>query len=264
MCSFKPDTLLVDEHRSWLNLFDRQFSQNWENLYKDQPENAMCEAAVRRLLEQNGNRPEPNMMIDGKKRSPDFRCNQADKTFFVEVTCISIEKATSLTGLSHHPEPGFSFSGVGRVTDALFHAAIKKTPQCSNLGYPALVAVGTFHGEASRLCFERMHLALLLTGETLITQNIDATTGGPVGDDYLSTNLRSATFLGTTEDGLMRPARNPVSGMLACGFGCEPPQIRGVLNSKPIHAFDRSLLPSLEFCRLKPGYESGNLMTEWC
>jgi len=262
MICFRPDDLLFREHLSWLDRFDPQFRKNWEKLYWSDPEDAMCEAEVRRLLEKNGNNAEPNETLHGTKRSPDFRCIQAGKDFFVEVTCISMEKATSLTGLNHFPDPGFSFSGVGRVTDKLFHAATKKTPQCSNLGHPALVAVGTFHWQASRLCFERKHLELLLTGETLISQNIDGTTGGPVGDDYLSTNLRSATFLSPKEGGFTH-ARNPVSGILACGFGCEPPRIRGALHPKPIHAFDRSLLPEVEFCRLKPGYEAGTLITEW-
>ena len=162
MNSFEGDCNLVREHRTWLDRFHRQFGQNWENLYQSELEAAMCEAAVRRLLEQNGNNVEPNETLDGKVRSPDFRCTQAGKSFFVEVTCISIEKATKLTGSSYLPPPEFFFSGVGRVTDGIFRAAIYKTPQCSDLGQPALMAVGTFHWQASHLCFERKHLAVAL------------------------------------------------------------------------------------------------------
>lgn len=259
MCGFQRDPNLVREHLSWLDRFAPQFGKNWQKLAS---EPAMCEAAVRRLLEQNGNKVEPNETLDGKERSPDFRCTQAGKLFFVEVTCISIEKATKLTGLKYFPNQGFPLSGIGRVTDTIFQAAIKKAPQCSHLGQPALMAVGTFHWQASRLCFMHQHLTLLLTGETRIAQDIDTTTGDPVGDDYLSTNLRAAAFF-TPKDAVLGHARKPVSGILACGFGCEPPQIRGALHPNPIHTFDRSLLSKVEFCRLKPGYEVGNLTTEW-
>ncbi len=223
----------------------------------------MCEAAVRRLLEQNGNDVEPNETLDGSKQSPDFRCIQGDKLFFVEVTCISKEKTTEQTRLNHLPKPGFSYQGFVGLTDSIFHAAKEKTPQCSYLDQPALVAVGTFHWQASNLCFERMNLELLLTGQTFLSQKIDTSTGGPVGDEYLSTKLRSATFLSPQPDGYMRSARNPVSGILACGFGCEPPKVRGALHPEPVHVFDRKLLANLEFCRLRPEYKGGLLSAEW-
>ena len=254
---------LFCEHRSWLKRFGPQFGKNWEKLGRHDPEAAMCEAAVRRLLEQNGNDVEPNETLDGTKQSPDFRCAQAGELFFVEVTSISIEKATALTGLKHLLTAGKTFSWDGRLTDAIFHAAIKKTPQCSNLAQPALVAVATFHSKASYLCFERKHLELLLTGETSISQNIEATSGGPVGDAYLSTELRSATFLSPEKGGKMRHARNPVSGILACGFGCDPPTIRCALHPQPVHVFDRNLIPKVECCRLRPGYQRGRLTAEW-
>lgn len=257
------DSTLLGEHRSWLNRFNPQFGKNWEKLRWHDPEAAMCEAAVRRLLEQNGNNVEPNETLDGTKQSPDFRCTQADKLFFVEATSISMEKATELTGLAHLPDSGFSFSFYGRVTDAIFRAAIAKTPQCANLGQPAVVAVGTFHFPASHLCFERKHLELLLTGETSISNNIDTATGSPVGDAYLSTKLRSATFLSPEKGGNMRHARNPVSGILACGFGCDPPTIRCAMHPQPVHAFDRNLIPKVECCRLRPGYHAGRLAAEW-
>lgn len=258
--SFTDD--LYREHRLWLTGFDPQVGKNWEKLEQQNPEAAMCEAAVRRLLEINGNLVEPNESLDGTKQSPDFRCTQSGNSFLVEVTSITKEKATVLTGLNHIPTSNY-YSGVGSLTDAIFHAAKSKTPQCSNQGLPTLVAIGTFHFQASNICFERMHLEQLLTGETSISQRIDITTGGPAGDAFLSTELRSATFLSPEKNGSMRHARSPISGILTCGFGCIPPKVRCALHPRPIHALNRFLIPKIECCQLCSGYDKGTFVVEW-
>jgi hypothetical protein len=258
---FCPQTGLVREHHAWLRGFDRSHTGDWDYLLADNPEAALCEAAVRRILEQNGNVVEPAARLHGSRRSPDFRCGQARKTFFVEVTCISIERATERTGLAHRPHH-FDFAGVGRLSDAIFHECRRKTPQCSGLPGPAILAVGTFHWYASYLCFERAEVELLLTGEPLLAQDVEATTGAPVGASYLATKLRSAAFL-RPHGGWMSHARHPVAAILACGLGQDPPTVRCALHPKPVRPFDRALLPGVECCRLLPGYESGRLRTQW-
>jgi hypothetical protein len=261
---FILDASLVLEHRQWLRPFDARHLANWERLLASDPEAAACEAATRRLLEQNGNSVKPNEVLDGSRRSPDFRCDQAGKKFYVEVTCISIDKATEVTGLSPFPPTtsGFTFSGFGRLTDAIFHECINKTPQCADLPHPAVLVVGTFHWQASYLCLERKHLALLLTGETLLTHNINPQTGGPIGDSYVSTGLRSAAFIRPV-NGWMDHARSPVSAIVACGFGCGAPVARCAFHPQPVRQFSRDLIPNVECCRLANGYEGGRLRTEW-
>ena len=258
---FTPDANLVEEHRQWLAGFTAQHLKNWEKLLNANAEAAMCEAEVRRLLQENGNTVEPNEELTGADQSPDFRCTQAGKVFFVEVTCISIDKATQVTGLSDQPD------GKGHyyrpLNDAIFEACRQKTPQCSDTGCPVLVAVGTFHFRASAVCLGKPYLQMLLTGKELISHNIDMRTGEGVGDTYLSTKLYSAAFLRPDESSGLCHARNPVSGMLLCGFGGDPFLVRGVLHPSPVHEFDRALLPKVEFCRLRPGYDSGQLSTEW-
>lgn len=259
---FTPDCNLVGEHRRWLAGFHPQHLQNWGNLLDNDPEAAMSEAAVRRVLQVNGNSVEPCESLEGSRRLPDFRCSQEGKVFFVEVTSISIEKATKVTGVLHKAIDPVA-SGYESLNDAIFDACNKKTPQCSDLEHPALVAVCTHHSEASWICLDRLDLEELLTGDELITRKIDTHTGNPVGDTYISTKLRSAAFLRPQPGGGMRHARNPVSGILLCGLGCHPMEICGVLHPQPIHPFDRSLLPKVAFCRLQAGYESGLLFTEW-
>lgn len=260
---FTPDLNLVQEQRRWLGAFDPQHLRNWEKLLNADAEAAACEAAVRRLLEANGNIVAPNVNLTGSTQSPDFRCTHGGRVFYVEVTCISIEKATEITSLPPLPAGTHGAQGYGLLNGAFFGSVKQKTPQCSGLDAPALVAVGTFHFQASCICFGEPHLEMLLTGDELITQKINMVTGDPVGDIYLSTKLRSATFLRPDANTGLGHARNPVTGMLLCGFGCEPPEVRGILHPLPVHQFERHLLPNVKFCRLRPGYETGSLSTEW-
>ncbi len=168
---FRPDAILEQQHRTWLKGFDPQYLRNWEKVRNADIEAAMCEAAVRRLLEANGNKVEPNEDLNGSDRSPDFRCTRDEQIFFTEVKNISIEQATEITALSHFPQDGaYSF---GLLNKAIWNVCKEKTPQCARLGYPALVAVGTFHFRASCLCFQKRYVEMLLTGEELITANID-------------------------------------------------------------------------------------------
>lgn len=259
---FRPDSNLVQEHRSWLDAFATQHVRNWEKLLEAGSEAAMCEAAVRRLLQENGNKVIPNEDLSGSIQTPDFRCVQKGKEFFVEVTCISIEIAVEKTLLPSSPH-GATRDYHLNLNRAIFRAVTAKTRQCSRLNAPAIVVVGTFHSKASRICFGKEHLQMLLTGQELITQDINTATGEPVNDLYLSTQLCWATFLRPDESGGMGYARNPVSALVICGFGCKLPEIRGLLHPTPVHVFDPALLSAVEFCRLRAGYESGQLSTEW-
>ena len=253
------DSNLAEEHRRWLAGFDERYLLNWEKL---PPEPAMCEAGVRQILQENGNTVEPAESLTGEAKRPDFSCRQAGKVFFVEVTCISIDKAAEYTGLTDIPSKevrGFSYR---HLNDQIFWACREKTPQCSGLGHPAIVAVCTYHWDASNLCSNRFHLKDLLTGERVITHHLDARTHCPVGETHEVTLLESATFF--RPDGIgWAQARNCVSGIVFCGLGCIPPIVRGVLHPNPAFPLDRKLLPKIEFCRLRPGYESGEMTTEW-
>ncbi len=256
-----PDTNLIEEHSQWLSGFDTQHLRNWEKLLNADLEAAMCEAEVRRLLQGNGNDVEPNEDLTGQNQACDFHCMQGDKGFFTEVTCLSIDRVIKITALPD--EADGKARHYGPLNDAIFEASRKKTPQCADMGQPVIVAVGTFHFQASALCFRKPHLQMLLTGKELITQKINTQTGESVGDIYLSTKLWSATFLRPDQDTGMDHARCPISAMLLCGFGGYPFTVRGVLHPQPVHEFDRAVLPDVEFCRLKDGYESGQLSTEW-
>ena len=250
---FQPDASLADEHRRWLKGFGPQHLINWEKLLNSDPEAAMCEAQIRSLLANSNVDVKPSEDLAGDHKAPDFLCERNKEGFYVEVTCISIDKATNVTGLIHPTTPGSS--GFRPLNDAIFEASRQKTPQCADKDLPCLVAVGTFHFDASCICVQKFHMESLLTGEPLITHDIDTATGQPIGETYETTRLRSATFLRPDREDPMSHARNPISGMLICGLGCHPPNLLGVLHPSPVREFDRRLLPDIEFCRLSDGYE---------
>src|SRR5260370_42420846 len=97
----------------------------------------------------------------------------------------------------------------------------------------------------------------------MMPQNINPAAAGPIGEGCLSTELRSATFLRPDAKSWMGHARNPVSAILACGFGSDSPVARCAFHPQPARTFDRELLADIECCRLALGYENGTLRPEW-
>ena len=220
----------------------------------------MCEASYWAVLQDCGVDVEPNRDLKHRKPSPDFLCRKNGAKFYVEVTCIHIERTTRATELSHMP------SGAGHyklLNAAIFDEVRQKTPQCADLDAPALVAVGTFHCQASCVCIRKWEIGMMLTGDELITRQIDTQTGGAVGETYLSTNLTSAAFLRPSIDAWLEEARLPVSGILVGGFGCSPPSIYGLLHPNPLRPFNRNLLGQIEFCQLQRDDAGGQLSVEW-
>lgn len=258
---FCVDNKTVASHREWLAGYDQQHRADWDRLLNADPEAAICEGHVRMLLADNGCNVQPNVDVTEDGKSPDFICHQDGQPFYVEVTNISIEVATEKTALSH------SASGKAQhyanLNKTIFNECRQKTRQCVGLDYPTLVAVGTQHFQASCLCIQKDHVEMLLTGESLIAWDMDSRLGRAVGEPYQITRLQKSAFVRKDKQGQMEHARCPVSGMLICGFGCEPWNVVGLLHPNPAREFDRRLLPSIEFCRLASGYEAGTMSTEW-
>jgi hypothetical protein len=88
-------------------------------------------------------------------------------------------------------------------------------------------------------------------------------TGTKVGDIFLSTDLRSATFLRPDPINGIGFARSSVSGLLLCGFGILPPRVLGILHPNPARPFDRNLLSDVPFCEVAIDSASGTLSTHW-
>jgi len=123
--------------------------------------------------------------------------------------------------------------------------------------------IATFHFQAGCLCFTEHMAELLLTGRTYITKNFDPELGQSIGETYESTKLELAAFIRPSEIEDLEHSKKTISATLLCSFGTKPISVVGVLHPKPVHPFDRNLLPDVKFCRLADGYETGQLKVEW-
>jgi hypothetical protein len=257
-CTFWDD--LATEHRDWLSSFHPQYLRNWEKVLNAEYEAGLCEAAVRRLLQNHSISVEPNEDLTGSQQQPDFRCTSPDGKFFVEVACLLIDNVTKETGLPHPQETGPRC--YGGLNDLIFKTCKGKTPQCSGMTEPTLVAIGTFHVHAAHACFNKRFANMLLTGETSITFWVDTRIGEAVGDTFQSTQLYSAAFL-RPENKQIADARHPISGILLCRVCSEPPTALGVLHPDAVRPFNRQLLPGIDFGEVQINRTTGHLGTTW-
>jgi hypothetical protein len=256
---------LVSEHRQWLAGFDGQHLKSWQDQFTDNPEAALCEAAVRDVMQGFGFAVEPVADLKGQGpngalRRPDFRCSNRIDAFYVEVANISIAKATEVTNLPH-PEQLGSSRFYGKLTKAVFAKAQGKATQCAQ-DLPTLLAVGTFHAAASRRAMDRFCANSLLTGEPMITWDVDTRTGASVGDTYQSTKLKYASFIKPGDCSIIN-TRTSISGILLCGFGVRPASIIGVLHPEADRAFRPELLPRIPFGEVQIDYEKHQLTAVW-
>ena len=259
--SFVPDSVLREEHQNWLSSFDPRYARNWERLFANDPEAAMCEAAFRRVLEHNGNRVSPNEHLDGQGRAPDFRCEQDTAQFYVEVTCLNVAQVTKRTALQDKPGQAGHYR---LLNDMIFEACSAKVPQCANLDAPALLAIGTWHFSSSVVHVDKHQLGMLLTGQLGMAWSFDAETGSVVGEPEQVTQLWSSAFVQPGPgDSLLKLIRLPLSGLLVGGLDPLHPRLLGILHPQPNRPFRPELLPEVEFGRLAPGYAVGEFGVQW-
>jgi hypothetical protein len=257
---------IVGSHREWLRSFDEVNLVNWDNLFtKDNSEAALCEASTRQLLQELDVNIEP-YPLGGNDRNPDFKCQKDDKLFYVDATCVMKDTATKRSQLDDVPQRQKA-SYYSLLTETYFRKADKKETQFKNLNTPCMVAIGTFHFRAGALCFDKKSAEEILTGKSGVTIQINKATGKAVGEPYNSTSLESAPFLKARkiicDEPLIQLKRQTISAVLLCPFGIQKGKYLGILHPKPYHEFERDLLPDIEFCRLKTGWEEGHLTTEW-
>jgi len=255
----------IKAHRQWLSTFGPERARRWERLLTSNEEAALCEACVRELMEKHVDHVEPAEDLEGG--GPDFLCAVGEARFYVEATCLASDAVTGHTGLSARLDPKAGFRSYDDLTAKVQAAVKKKTPQCSDLDAPCLLAVGTFHFEASGLCGDELHTQHLLTSKTDISMAFDPEVGEFVGDMIPTTDLEYSSVLRGVSSTLAEAERRPISGILLCGFGCEVHgegwPVRGVLHPDSVRPFPRGLLPRIRFCELEPGFERGVLTPKW-
>lgn len=261
--TFNPNTHLIKLFIRWIEQFDNQHARNWAKLYKNDPEAAMCEATFWGALTDCGVQLKPNADLSGEKRQPDLLCRQDGQEFYVEVTCIPIEKATRQTGLEHEIKLGANAQFYSLLNRAIFNKCIKKAQQCSEKDAPCLLAIGTFHGRASASCMRKEYLQDLLTGDPCLTMDFDPVEGKTVGEPYQTTKQKSSSFVRPSGKSVFEYARESISGLLLGGFGCAPPRMYGILHPNPARGFDPGLLPRIPFCELHFDLPRASFFVEW-
>jgi hypothetical protein len=257
--TFVPDTRVKDLFVRWISRFDPWYLKHWKDNFRNDPEGAMCEAMYWSVLEGFGISVEPNDVDSG----PDFLCRKNGQKFYVEVKCLTIAKVTKKATLPHLSQSDIGSRAYGNLNKAVFGEVRSKTAQCSNLDAPCLIAVGTFHYRASSLCFAKHLVEELLTGKSYITYRFDSQRGEAAGEGFLSSTLENAAFVKPGPSGWVEEARSPISAILLGGFGCQPPEVRGLLHPNPARPFDRSLLSQIEFGSLRLDPKQETLSVEW-
>jgi hypothetical protein len=257
---------LIGGHRKWLMNFDEVHLNAWDNLFtKDNSEAALCEAGIRQLLQELDVNVEP-YSSGGNDRNPDFKCQKNNKLFYVDATCVMKDTATRKSQLDDVPH-NQKRSSYSLLTEAYFKKASKKESQFKNLNAPCMIAIGTLHFQAGVLCFDKESAEEILIGKSGISSRINTRTGRAVCKPYISTSLEASPFLKARkiicDEPPIQPVWQTVSTVLLCPFGKQPFKCLGILHPKPYYEFDRGLLPYIEFCRLKAGWEWGDFSIEW-
>jgi hypothetical protein len=259
---------LAEEHRTWLSAFDSRYLANWERMLKANDESALAEAGVRRLLQGYGTRVEPNEDLTGGDKGaeprPDFHCQSNGSSFDVEVTHISIEKATEATGITEDPP---TFVCCSPLTGSVFWACIRKARQCARSRHPTLLAVATFHSRVFTPCSQKHDAEMLLTGETVLTFGI----GQNAGEACETTYFRSAAFVQRDTSHKVGFARSSISALILCGLrplwrdrdGVWGPLVTGILHPNPARPFDPAVLPRIEFGKVSIDRASRQLHVTW-
>src|ERR1035437_4744004 len=252
---------IICHHRRWYESFESTnnlaaLRDRWEKSLIHQPESAICEAMVREELEKHVDVVFPNEGVS--HGGPDFQCfvklPTGQATFFVEVTCITIDAATKETCLSNNiGGPPTSF---GLLTSRFKDECRNKAKQLADLSAPGLLAISTLHSAAGSLCFRENAAECVLTSETLITQKIDTTTGDPVGSMFLTTKMDKSPFQrpGKVDPWVLEDALRSISGLLLCPYpSAESSCMRGVLHPNPARPFDHNILPKVPFTSIRWG-----------
>ncbi len=255
---------IIKLHIEWLESYSHERAEKWKDLLGSNPEAAICEACVRDSLAQHVDEIQPNE--DLSHGGPDFLCRLSNQYYYVEVTCITIESATQVSELPHSPPRNSNASAYRYLlTEKIRGELVNKTPQCSRLDHPCVLAIGTLHSQAGPHCMDEHAAKEVLTGTTHIAAKISTKTGGMVGKPYNAADLRDSSFIrpAKTESISIEEARKTISAVLLYSLWYDPYQVIGLLHPKPNKPFPRELLSGIKFGKLKDGYDEGILEVEW-
>lgn len=268
---FRQWALSLDAFSKWLARVDAEAQERWLRAINGKSraaaEGAVAEAAVWDYLA---------CVCDSVRlaESPgtggvDFEFVANGHTFVVEVTNISTDAATRVTGMEDQDQ----FQGYyGLLTSRIRRKIRGKFRQARReVDHPVLVAVTTLHRNASISCVNRTAIEFAMGSPPRITGDLDPVTGEVEGDLYQSTNLKESIFLSPHPvlgpDGV--PIANarfePIAGFLVGGFGVEAKAVSvlGGLNPSALRPFDPSILPHVPFCEFAKWPVTDSMAFRW-
>ena len=225
-------TLLVAAHRKWLAGFNSQHLKSWDDQFIENPESALCEAAVRDVMQGFGSTVEPFADLKGQREKGavpasrlSLRSNRAGALLRRSGEDLyrqgnRTHEASAPRATRNRP-PG----SAGKLTKAVFAKATRKAPQCEQ-DLPTLLAVGTFHTAASRHAMDRFCANSLLTVPYRSPARRRSESIWRIGrwKTHQSTKLKYASFIKPGDCSIVN-ARTSISGILLCGFGVFPASI---------------------------------------
>jgi hypothetical protein len=272
---FTADSILTDEHRSWLDRFSSHHREAWDTLLNQDPEAAMCEAGFRRLLEQNGSSVEPNERIGDRGRKPDFRCVSKSQQFYFETTCVRIETVVrrynlppdEVTGpemriVRPTPEgPPIKVFREQPITRLFFEECVGKADQCSGMDAPTVLGIGTFHRPAAWVSLETDYVDELLVGSPQFRVPLNPQTGGIAGPAVTLASLNHSFALryGKSVQEVEHARRSISALVLAYPNRTVFDRVIGVIHPDAVRPFDWNLLPQVNFRTLVVNAAEG-----WC
>lgn len=251
MVNLEPFRDVIVQYRKWLEeqrpSACKFFLKRLSSRDSAKVEGALGEAVAWNWLEPRCGQIELQESGDG---GLDFVCSPREGVFLVEVTTLTIAKASKRTGLDHElAERGPKFYGT--ATTAIKEKILAKCGQDKELSRPLVIFVVTLHFEVTAIAFQCRHLEELLVGKRVLTWKMNADLSGPAGPLYERCTSDHSLFFESETQTL---ARRNVSAVLIGGFGIRPPDcvVRGVLHPDPVRPFDPGWLPDVCFGRIEP------------
>ncbi len=244
-----------------------QWSRRLNSTESEQAEGAVAEAVIWDFI---GCRSDSVRLAETPDEGGiDFKFAVERQPFLVEVTNVSIEAATSGSGM---PDAELFKGFYGLLTSRIRQKVRNKFKQARQQAeYPLLVAVTTLHWNASHTCVNRLAVEFAMSSPPRITSKWNPETGMSEGDLYQSTDLSQSVFLSPTPvpgpegEPIVQARYQPISGFLLGGFGLRPQEVRvyGALNPEACHPFNPGLLPDVPFCSFRQWPVSSTLAFSW-
>lgn len=231
----------INEHLEWLRPFDKGRAERFKRIQKINLQGAACEALIAKYLRDCLDIVYP--FEDPSSGGPDFRCTQAGRDFYVEVTSLAtnaVEDACSIPD-----DPNWQGGAVGSISGILRSSISDKVHQCTREDVPTLIAVGILHSWASDGVDRRLVQDMLIS-DVAYEPSVSPAHAKPNQLGEFVTSLRNSLFMAVGDNGVAIK-RKPVSGVVVFGLGVHPPRVIGVTNGNAHRPFDPDLLPQIEF-----------------